>query len=255
MDGEERWKRTLTGYLLRRRGGARITRRVSRAHEALAGNGEAPKLPLPVAYVGEIGMQVFEIPRGRPLAECLDGPTIDLLARALAAFHSTPIALDKSRPVAEELKTLRSRLDRPSVPAEFATAARSLLDRLSETLQEDPVELCPVFRHLSLRRLLLNGDGIALSEVDDVMLSDPLLDVAEVSGRLVLAGLQRHGPDEGSDLADRFVRAYLARRNDSRDRLAAFEAAALLKLACGEVERDAGGPLAGQLLAAAEGRR
>jgi len=84
--------------------------------------------------------------------------------------------------------------------------------------------------------------------VDDVTLTDPLLDAAEVLGRLVLFGLNSGPPGGSVGLVDRFRRAYLAQRGETVQRLAAFEAAALVRLACGEVERDPESGTAGHLL-------
>jgi hypothetical protein len=255
---DQRWKHSLAGFLLRRRGGRRITRRLEAAYDALEKNPRALLLPRPIAYAGEIGLQVFDLPRGRAFVEGLDGPdapgAVDRLAHALAAVHSTSIVLDKTRPVAEELKTLRSRVERSTAPRDVVDAARPLLDRATRLIGDGPDGVGPVLRHLSLRRLLLTGERIALAEVDDVALSDPLIDVAEVAGRLCFFESQRDGDDANAVLAGRFRRAYLARRTEPAERLAAFEAAALVRLACGEAERDPEGTLPRRLLAEAEER-
>jgi aminoglycoside phosphotransferase (APT) family kinase protein len=251
---EQPWKISLVGILWSRRSGRRVTRRMTAVYEALAARREAPLIPRPVAYVREVGLQVLDVPRGIPLSSVLTGPeaatAIELLARSLASFHATPVSLDKSRALEEELRTLRTRVER----LRNFTRAGELMQRIETTLDGASDKTGPVVRHLSPRRILLAGEQIALAEVDDVVLSDPLLDVAEVIGQLMLYGFANGVVDKVASLATRFRDAYFTNGADGAKRATPFEAAALLGLACAELERGSPRAVVDGLLDAADRR-
>jgi Ser/Thr protein kinase RdoA (MazF antagonist) len=256
--GEEPWKVSLEGILWSHRSGRRVTRRMTAVYEALAARREAPLIPRPVTYVREIGLQVLDVPRGTPLSSVLRGPdaatAIDRLARALCALHAAPVSLDKTRTLEEELRTLRSRVQRLRAAGLSDARIEDLLRRVATAIGGASGEVGPVVRHLSPRRILLTGERVALAEVDDVVMSHPLLDVAEVIGQITLFDVAHGDRDALEGLATRFRDSYFADHRGDAAGVAAFEAAALLRLACGEAEGGSPGASVDGLLEAA-GRR
>jgi len=253
-----RWKHALEGIVWRRRSGRRPHRRLGQLHEALAGRSQAPLLPLPIAYIDEIELQLLELPRGTPYLECLLGPdgpaAVDALARALGVLHDTAVELDKTRTVEDELRSLTDRLARLRDGSSVGTTARRLLEGLADLLVDDSATRAPVLRHVTPRRLLLADGRVAVTEVADVALGHPFLDVADFLGHLELAALDGSAPRGLVRLADRFRDAYLRERGKELWRLAAFESVALLRLAAVEAQRDPSGAVVAGLLQSAAAR-
>ncbi len=89
---------------------------------------------------------------------------------------------------------------------------------------------------------------MVFGKLEDIALADPYLDIGDFLARLTLLGLQRARTEETQEAARRFRTAYQAAAPSRGDGLASFEAAALLRLSCSQVERDPDGHSAEQLL-------
>ncbi|HVS62047.1 MAG TPA: phosphotransferase [Thermoanaerobaculia bacterium] len=231
--GGERWKATLEGFLWRDRSGRRESERLAALRESLDAEGGAPLLPRSVAFLPELRLQVLENHTGRPLLEILGaGDTrrleeaIDLVGRALASLHATPIELDKERGSAVELDGLRAAAG--SGLAEDARAraiAEAVLENAERVVADDGGRRGPVLRGLSPRKLRMVGRRVAVLDVTDATMGHPFLDAAGLVAELVTAH-----PDAGDAdrVAERFRAAYLTDEPDQHERIQAFEAAALL---------------------------
>jgi aminoglycoside phosphotransferase (APT) family kinase protein len=162
------------------------------------------------------GILVFEGLTGRSLharlmeSSAASGQETELaaVARSLAALHAvrTP-ALPQARP--------------GLVPAEYAAIAlrhfpereralRHALDELSDLGPAAPAEGRPVHGDLHDRNILLDGDRVALLDLDMLHAGDPADDVGNLAAHLVLRALQRGASLEaGRRQAMHVVHAYL----------------------------------------------
>ncbi|HVS16645.1 MAG TPA: phosphotransferase [Thermoanaerobaculia bacterium] len=230
----ERWKATLDGFLWRDRSGRSENERLAALRESLGAEGGAPLLPRPVAYLPELRLQVLENHTGRPLLELLgDGDrrrleeAVDIVGRALASLHATPIELGKERAPAVELDGLRSAA--ASGVAESARAraiAEAVLENAERAVADDGGRRGPVLRGLSPRKLRMVGRRVAVLDVADATMGHPFLDAADLVAELVAA---HPAAGDAHRVAERFRAAYLADEPDQHERIQAFEAAALLR--------------------------
>ncbi len=224
------------------RSGRSVLRRMESVQAALTGNPQALRLPRPIVYLGEIGLQVLDVPEGGPLSPRLDGPEgpglVGQLARGLWALHGTSVELDKTRSLDEEIQTLRTRIRKlRRAPREVIEGASQLVDALASSGLADLERRGPVVRHVSPRRLVVMEDRLGLTEVDDVVLSHPHLDVADFVGRMLLEGLKSDRAAKFRELAEEFRQVYLSASGGSADELALFEALTLTRIGCTEAER------------------
>ncbi|MFQ5806134.1 MAG: phosphotransferase family protein [Phycisphaerae bacterium] len=255
----EKWALSLEGIAWRgRRSGVGPFKRLSVLRKALDGNPEAPLLPRPVAYLPEICLQVTEAMRGVRLPSLLAtprGPEVTArLARALAVLHGTRVELNKTRSLDDELLRVRRRIDGLGAHnPEITAQAAPLLARLEERIHELPKRIAPVLRKLSPNHILCLEDQVALTDVEDVVLSHPFIDVADFLARLTVMGIQQGRSDEAAELAKAFRTTYLAPKRANGEGLEAFEALALLHLACSEAARITCGMTAEHLLSDAGG--
>lgn len=252
--GDDKWTLPLHGIIQRRGSGRGQFERLAALHRALDGNPEAPLLPRPITYLSSLNLQVVEEPSGVPLSSLLG--TSDALGkaakvgRALAALHGTPVDLELSRSLDDELRALRRLLGRlESRGFDLDARATALLAEAERRIRVAPERIAPVLRKLPLNHVLCTENRIALAQVEDVVLSHPLIDVGDVLARLTLIALSDGSGEHVMAVADRFREAYREATGATCDEMAPFEAMALLRAACSRAERDPSGIAAERLLA------
>lgn len=244
-----RWARSVEGFLRTTGGGQAAARRLGALREALQGRPGAPQVPRLVAYVPEIGLQVMTIPRGLPITPEMEseacGRTATRLVRALVALHGTPLDLDRSHEVEAELAALRQQAESGSGKNR---PFMDLLEQVEHQMRGLPAaKKGPTLRRLDPGHILLLSDGIGLPEVQDVVLSHPLLDVGDFLARMALLSLRNQEPAGLALLTRRLREDYPAGNHE----ISVFEAAALLKLACSMERRRSEPELAARLLSLA----
>jgi hypothetical protein len=244
-----RWHRSLEGFLRRAGSGRSAAGRLAALSSALEGRPGAPLVPRSVVYLAEIGLHVVTAPRGIPIAPGMDMAQCDRMAtrlvRALEVVHGTPLALDRSSVPEDGLAALRNHVG--LLPAPLALRARPVLEQVEEGLRSLPARNVPVLQRLAPAHVVQVQDCIGLPEVEDAVLSHPLVDVSDFLGRLALLGLQHDNPPGLARLGDGVRRDYPWDHGE----MALFEAATLLRLACGENRRQPGSGLAASLLSLA----
>ncbi len=255
--GDESSPIVLDGMRPRGRSGRGAAERVAALVASLESDPDAPRLPRPVAYLPEIDLHVVEPPAGEPLCESperRDDEAYERLGRSLRALHKHDPGIAKTRSLDVELEALHGGIERlPENANGFATTAGGLLGRIERALRETEPQTGPVLRSIAPGHVLRTAEGIAIGEVDDVVVAHPFIDAAGFLARLAALGLRQGGTGPAGSPARRFRSAYLAAEDD-QDGFAAFEAAALLELACIEAGRGEDGSLAGALLQAAGAR-
>jgi hypothetical protein len=205
-----------------------------------------------VAYLRAVSLVVWEAPSGTRFSSLLGTPEAGEAAarvgRALAALHGIRVELDSSRPLEAELGALQKRVralegGRPDLSAR----ARQLLEGFRGRASGETARLSPSLRTVHPHHILL-GERVALSKVEEVLLSHPLLDAADFLARLELLGLKSDCGEEAARAAERFREAYREGSAAGERGLEAFEGAALLRLACAQEKADPAGPLTERLL-------
>ena len=82
----------------------------------------------------------------------------------------------------------------------------------------------PFLRGLLIDHVMILGDRVAMEEVEDVALSHPTINVADVLAQLTLMGIERSMAPEAAKTADRFRRACIAAQGAPSVGMTAFEA-------------------------------
>jgi aminoglycoside phosphotransferase (APT) family kinase protein len=248
----ERWSVPVEGIAWK---GRTAMERLLHLRSALDGTPHAPLLPRPVAYFRTLSLLVWEPPSGTRFSRLLEGgdgaKAAGDVARALAALHRAPVDLQNRRSLGRELRSLRDRLDRLS-KASPALASRtdSLYSEIEERTRAVPRRLGPIVRTVHPHHVLCGEGQIALDKVEDIVLSHPFLDVADFLARVALLGITREVKG-AVGAAENFKGVYRTETEDGNG-IGAFEAAALLRLACIQAGRDPHGDLAERLLEKAE---
>jgi len=211
-----------------------------------------------VAYLRAVSLMVWEAPSGTRFSSLLGSPEADEAAarvgRALAALHGIRVDLDSSRTLESELGALKKRVralaeQRP----DLAAPAGQLLEGFRGRAGGDGARLAPALRTVHPHHVLL-GDRVAVSKVEEVLLSHPLLDAADFLARLEVLGLKSNRGDDAARAAQRFREAYREASAAGGSGLEAFEGAALLRLACAQAKADPAGALTERLLERAAAR-
>lgn len=243
--GTERWRQSVDGVVRKDGGGRSMIARLDTMRQALAGSSDAPVLPRPLGYVGPLSLVVWEVPGGVRFSDLLDSEealgAAERLALALAVLHRAPVELTRPpRTLEEELRTLRARIMRVRARfPEFSAAAEDVLTALEQESRAVPVKLGPALRTVHPRHVVCDGTRVGFERVDDITLAHPLLDAGDFLARVTLLGIARQAP-RATAAAARFRDAYRGTVVGEGDGLAVFEAGALLRLACANLEGDGG---------------
>ena len=190
--------------------------------------------PAPLAYLPDLRMLVHPAVPGTPLSAIGDGDRLTAwmgqVAHALGRLHAT-------------------RLDGLSIPTPsdeagmVMTAGASLgrlvpgrtrdIDRLASMLATDLRDVPPaesiVHGDFYDDQVLVSGSRATLIDLDELRLGHPLVDVGNFLAHLTARSTDGRADVEHAHAA--FLDAYARRYPRTRERIALFEAAALLKLA------------------------
>lgn len=184
--------------------------KAARAWDALVAlhvlrHGGDPIVPAPVGRVADRGLLVMEHVAGAPVSDALRqmrSPARALhasraAARALARLHDLPAPeLPDARSRVDDVRRLLDRLR--YVASGLVDRAEALLEPFAAALAPAPARTALVHGAYAPRQLLLDGDRIAIIDVDGVGPGDPAADVgyfmaslhddAVASGRTYLRG-------------------------------------------------------------------
>jgi hypothetical protein len=212
------------------------------SHESATGEGFV--VGEPVAYLGDLRTLIQEESTGTTLRDTLlqnggSAPAIGRIAEALAALHLGSGITRCEHPMSKEVADLErtGRLLRWSCPhlrAEIEATLAAVVADLEE------VPLGPAHLDLKLDHILLDGDRVALIDLDRFSRADPVLDTANVLAHLTAMPLLYDLPhDRLWATARTFAEEYFARVPDTwRARLPVHYAGATLKTAVGFFRRQ-----------------
>lgn len=208
------------------------------AHRAV----HAVAAPAVLAEDEEAGILTIGAMRGRSLHDLLDGPGAAAAARttgaAIRRLHGQPLPAAVGPGVhgpGEETEVLETWLQRllwhdPAAHARLLDRARWVLDELG-ALPAVPSVL--IHRDLHDKQVLIDDDGeVAFIDLDTLAAGDPGIDLANLAAHFDLRARQAGAPPGStSALREALLDGYAANAAWRR-RLAVFEQAALLRLAC-----------------------
>jgi Ser/Thr protein kinase RdoA (MazF antagonist) len=255
--GGVRFKTLLEGVALGRRSSKGPARRISAVISALEGARDAPVLPRPVASLPEIGLNVVETLSGISVLHALgtpDAPAVAArVARALATLHQANVILDRTSTLEDELEQVRRSIDRSlAEEPSLRERAQNIVARAEGRLPSVTDSIGPAMRRLRPDHVLVLDDRIAFAEVDDLVLTQTILDAADFLARLRLLACSDGGGVPTATAAQHFRSTYLACVGGDDGCLRALEAVALLRLTCNGADRPAGAAAWMQVLTAVE---
>jgi Ser/Thr protein kinase RdoA (MazF antagonist) len=230
---------------------------IARAIVAARAFGPDVRLPEPVAFLPELKLLVQRSVPGQPAESALLANDASLATRIATAFHrlhASGIDLERRHDLAKELAPLPGRVEdiRDGDPSLLPLALAALAAIETATCATDWLwRWRPVHRDAYHDQVLVDGDRLAILDLDDAAMSEPAVDVANVVAHLQLLGIQRH--DDPAALApaiDAFLGRSLALDPElDRSLLGLLRAATLLRLAGIHIGRANGPRVASLLLA------
>ena len=260
--GNERWKSRVFGLLPDKPEGSAVFSRLVRLKQALKGTDGEHLLPRPLGYLSQIGMLVFESVSGRPLTAFIgteqNGQSLEAaghLAKALSALHNAGIEFSKTYSLDRELTKTRKRLERlrNDHPTFFGRADR-LYSEIETRIKSAPHKTGPILCRIGLHGIRCSNDHITVTDILDVRFSHPYLDVGHLLSQLVVLGMRQGKLKDAMDFSRQFRGVYKASSEAGENCLSAFEAAALIRLACNHLQSNQHDGLPFTLLAYAEER-
>ncbi|MEJ7901089.1 MAG: phosphotransferase, partial [Thermomicrobiales bacterium] len=152
-------------------------------------------LPKPVAYLADLKLLIQRAVAGEPVEMILRGGHADVaerIARALHHFHASGLDLGRTHVLAKELVPLTMRTEALVGHApDLHASAWPLHDRLIRQV-DHPFRwrYLPIHRDFYHDQMLIDGDRLAVLDLDDASMSEPTVDVANFAAHLRLLGFQ-----------------------------------------------------------------
>ncbi len=258
--GGKRWRVQLAG--IDKPGGTRsLATALRELGTRLEGDSVAPRIPKPVAVLKGVGQLVWEAPAGTSLADLPPRDDTDVVlanvGRALRAIHVSGLTVERTLGPDARLRDVRRTIDGLAAKhRDVQRVARPLFRAVREALRSSPERTAPTLRIVHPRHVIVDHDGVGLRRVEDVVMGDPLSDVADLSARLLQLGIVREQANRSEEVrliadVDSAGTAARALATGYRDGLGsdpltgsiaawipAFEALALLRLAARRPEAD-----------------
>lgn len=215
-------------------------------------------LPAPVAFLPDLKMLLQRSVAGVPVESALSGGDVELVKRialAIHRFHMSGLDLGRVHDLDKELSPLTTRTTEIVEHAPLlGTLAWTTHHRLFD-LPRDGFRLrnLPIHRDFYHDQVLIEGDRLAVLDLDDAAMSEPAIDIANFAAHLRLAGFQK--PETAQrliEIGDVFLACAQSLDRDLDQALLRFlTAATYLRLAGIHVSRPDGERVAGCLLRAA----
>lgn len=248
--GRDRWRSTVEGVSFESHSGRGLLRRLEIAQHVPS---QALVLPRPLGHLEPLGMLVFVPPAGTSLYALLGGAeetrALQTIAGGLARFHALDLDLAKERETQRDIDAVDRRVRRlEELDHAMARTARTLLDTVRPRIEALGERRGPTVHGIDLHRLRVSDASTGAAVLDDVLLAEPLLNVAALLVRLRLHALRHHTNENAVEL---LAAAYISAAGESIDALAACEALLLLRRACSAALLDAADPLVTPLLRSA----
>jgi Ser/Thr protein kinase RdoA (MazF antagonist) len=241
--GDKPWSAELDGYYWEQRRRRELLPRLAVLARILENQPEAPLLPCAIGELPLPSMLVVGLPPGGvPFTQLVGTPEVlevaSAVGRALATLHQARVSVDRAPDLEQELKTVRPFLDRlAACQPNLHGRAVSFAAEVEHRLRHVPEMVGPILRTLSPDRVFWLGNRVAFTEIKDLSFAHPLLDAGDFLSRVSLLALEGDHPPTLDRAAERFREAYSAGTGASPEMLVAFEAAALLRLACSRAGR------------------
>jgi Ser/Thr protein kinase RdoA (MazF antagonist) len=225
---------------------------VTRAITDARAFGADVQLPEPVAFLPSLKAIVQRSVPGQPAESALldgdQGLAIRIATRvatALHRLHTSGIDLGRRHDMDKELAPLPGRVEdiRDGDPSLLPLALECLGAIETATLVADwPWRWQPIHRDIYHDQVLVDGDGLAILDLDDAAMSEPAIDIANFAAHLRLLGIQRHGaPNALAEVIDAFLDQSLKLDPDlDRTLLDFLQATTLLRLAGIHISRRNG---------------
>lgn len=232
---------------------------ITRTITAARAFGPNVALPDPVGWLPDLRLLLQQPVCGAPIEQALLDGDWDLavaIACALHHFHTSRLDLGRTHDLAKELEPLPMRVSQVAEACpELAQAANRCLDRIQEIdASLFDWRLQPVHRDFYHDQVLCDGDRLAILDLDDAAMSEPLIDVANFRAHLMLLGAHQRGDVTALELvSDAFLDRRRQLETDLDERLLAFlTATTLLRLSGIHVSRKDGANVARMLIEAAD---
>ncbi|MHC4616732.1 MAG: phosphotransferase family protein [Planctomycetota bacterium] len=239
---DRKWKTSLVGLVLREKGGRVAHSRFCRLRKCLRDSQSVLLLPRPIGFIAEISTAVVEPVEGKPLSSMLGTTQLteaaEKVARALLSLHAIKTEPDKLYPVEKELGSVHKRLaDLKREHPGFCLRANAALCEIEDET-EPTAETSPVLFTLRPSQIRIAGDRVGIDDITKLRFSHPYLDAADFLAELLLAGIRADRIPQAESAANRFRSVYLSTRDAVTNGFSAFEAIAVMRLACCELCKD-----------------
>jgi len=215
-------------------------------------------LPDPVAWLPDLKLLLQRPVAGLPIEGALlsgDQDVATEVAIALHRFHTSGLDLGCAHNLVRELEPLPMRAAQVAETCpDLGEAAKSCLQRIQEVdASQVAWRSWPVHRDFYHDQVLIDGDALAILDLDDATMSEPLVDVANFRAHLMLLGAQRRGDVAAcAAVGDVFVNQYRQLAPDLDEQLLDFlTATTLLRLSGIHASRTDGSNVARLLIEAA----
>ena len=250
----KRWESYMHGMLWKEYSGWGHWHRLEVIFAALQGGNHGPLLPQPVAYLPSLQTMMMKVPAEKITFTSLIGTPRAMEAAtriglSLASLHSLRIESGTLHSLQDHVLNLQKKTKKlERIRPDLSSRTAVLFSEVAGQTKFISERVAPVLRILQPSHIFYEEEQVTFIDVEMLTFSHPLIDVGNFLARLAMHGMQSGKVQEAAEAANRFYRSYFEAMNIDPDGLEVFEAAALLGLACREVETEHNSTMAESLL-------
>jgi thiamine kinase-like enzyme len=239
---DKKWKSFIEGIVSMKDKGNTFFNHLSLLQDVLK-NSEARFLfPLPIEYSPQIATVFTGSMEGKSFLSLLGTPEIikaaDKLAKALFMVHNSNIKLSKVYPAEEEFSNIQQKI---SLLGErfphFHSVAFPLLSEIRERKEMVQEKASPIVYSLHPQNILYVKNSVRITNFAKLRFSHPYFDIGNFLAQLALLGIQKDCKKETEKISEQFRLSYKTTTGSNENGFYVFEAGALVRIACHQLEK------------------
>jgi thiamine kinase-like enzyme len=240
---DKKWKSVIEGVVSTRDSGNTFFNHLSLLRDVLKNSDARFLFPLPIAYFPQIATVFTGSMEGKPFLSLLGTPEImratDKLAKALFMVHDSNIKLSKVYPTEEDFADIQRKISRLKERyPHFHSIVVPLFSEIGERKKMLQEKVSPIVYALQPQNILYVNNSVSITNFAKLRFSHPYFDIGNFLAQLVLVGIQEDRKKETDKIAEQFRLSYKTTTGSNENGFYVFEAGALVRIACHQLEKQ-----------------
>jgi thiamine kinase-like enzyme len=239
---DKKWKSLIEGIVSTRDSGSTFFNHLLMLQDVLQNSDARSLFPLPITYSPQISTVFTGSLEGKPFLSLLGTPEImgatDKLAKALYMVHNSNIKLSKVYSAEDDIADIQRKISRlKKSDSHFYSIVFPLFSEIGEQIKMFKEKVSPIVYALQPQKILYDNNSVSITNFAKLRFSHPYFDIGNFLAQLAFVGIQEGRKIETEKIADQFRISYKSTSGSNGNGFYVFEAGALVRIACHQLER------------------